>query len=490
MFKLTSDNIDELIVGLPLNQLPPAFRDALEFALFCDVRYVWIDALCIKQDDRQDWSREAPLMGSIYHNSFCNLSAAGWNGPQSGLFLPRTPSQSAPIVVSPRPDLWKNESETAMNPGSLYTCMLQDLFKRIIEVAPVNDRAWVMQERVLSPRKIFFSEHQLFWECRRKKACEMFPDQIPEVPSDIAPRMHGIDHDQHDHILLSVMDAAVRRQRMGLSGSLRNQAHKIRLLRAWRALLRQYVSYGITYTSDRLVAINGITKYFEQALGDECVFGLWRSQLPFQLVFLYQSRTDLVDQNSAEGNEKVPSWSWAHHERKLQLAPEIEDAEGDAYEWSEGWTKEALITVLDITFNEKIPLPTEVDGTWSLKQYPACLHLLCYLFPCVSADSEDDDVLDKPADDNRRFDLTIFMGGMATTAPIVFDSKVPEDVSIMPVFWFKQKMGWALVVSRVGGEDSRIFRRTGFMAATASFWIKLERYLEVCGDEQDAICLV
>lgn len=496
IFKLTCDNMDELTLGVPLSRLPPTFRGALEFALFCDVRYVWIDALCIKQDDRLDWSMEAPSMGLIYHNAFCNLSAAGLGDPANGLFTTRMPSQSAPIWVSPRPELWNGPDWKVVSEGEIYTCMPQDFFERDVELAPVNERAWVMQERLLSPRKIYFTDQQLFWECRKGKACEMFPNGIPEEPDDWTPPMFGLSYGcgRHDVFLRSVIDTAVRLRQMGHSGPLPNQEDRTRLLRAWKELLRQYISCEITYASDRLMAISGVTTYFEQALGDECVFGLWRSQLPFQLAFLYANEPKSTKQDPVEGNQKVPSWTWAYHERKVQAPPDTLDPENDKYMWADMGTSEALVTVMDITFDEKVLLPpTEVDGIWFEKQFPACLHLLCHLLPCMHAVDDDDNTgedTSKNTNSEWGIKVVIFVGGMTTTARIKFDSEVPDNASIMPVYWWKPKMGRALVVSQVGGEGSRMFKRTGFLQVEPPFWSLFHDYWEVCGDEQESICLV
>lgn len=60
----------------------------------------------------------------------------------------------------------------------------------------------------------------------------------------------------------------------------------------------------------------------------------------------------------------------------------------------------------------------------------------------------------------------------------------------MPVFGFKGKFGWALVVSRIGGEESNVFERIGFLAIDAGFWKVFGRYREVCAEEQNIIRLV
>lgn len=54
--------------------LPQTFRDAMRVTRCLGLRYLWIDALCIVQDDKNDWLRQAALMGSIYEN--CSATIA------------------------------------------------------------------------------------------------------------------------------------------------------------------------------------------------------------------------------------------------------------------------------------------------------------------------------------------------------------------------------------------------------------------------------
>lgn len=76
------------------------------------------------------------------------------------------------------------------------------------------------------------------------------------------------------------------------------------------------------------------------------------------------------------------------------------------------------------------------------------------------------------------------MGGVAFTVSIRRDSPTMTigNVSAMPIFWFKDKSGWVLVVSRVGGEDFDVFERVGFLSADAGFWKVFSRYYEVCAE--------
>jgi hypothetical protein len=70
--------------------LPKTFYDAITATREIGERYIWIDSLCIIQDDPNDWQKESALMGLVYSRSYCNLSATASDGSEKGLFFPRT----------------------------------------------------------------------------------------------------------------------------------------------------------------------------------------------------------------------------------------------------------------------------------------------------------------------------------------------------------------------------------------------------------------
>lgn len=153
--------------------------------------------------------------------------------------------------------------------------------------------------------------------------------------------------------------------------------------------------------------------------------------------------------------------------------------------------------VVDTTLNEEVTFSTEPDGDSTTKRYPACLQFLCHLFPCFFASEENGDGETSHTTNaikltNGPHTVSVFMGGATFTVPIEFDSliTVAEDISIMPVFWFKHNFGWALVVSRIGGEGSNVFERVGFLGVDGGFWQVFGRYQEVCAEGQDVIRLV
>ncbi|KAI8649693.1 HET domain-containing protein [Fusarium keratoplasticum] len=134
----TQDNLKaHLERGIELKDLPRTFQDAVEVARGLQVRYLWIDALCIIQneDNHEDWKRECGNMASIYRNSYVTIAAAWANSANGGCFTTPDPGVAiGPIImrkVSHFPYLATLEASTDF---------------------PILTRAWAYQERLLAPR--------------------------------------------------------------------------------------------------------------------------------------------------------------------------------------------------------------------------------------------------------------------------------------------------------------------------------------------------
>lgn len=107
--------------------------------------------------------------------------------------------------------------------------------------APLCQRAWVVQEQVLAPRSLYFGESQLFWECRRRHACEVFPGG--EEAACWEPRQYESPYE------------------------------------VWNDIMESYARCDLTNPDDKLVAISGVVKGFADAIDDEYAAGLWRNNM-------------------------------------------------------------------------------------------------------------------------------------------------------------------------------------------------------------------
>lgn len=147
--------------GIPLNDLPKTFRDAVELTKSIGLRYIWIDSLCIIQDDMQDWKKEAAKMADVYRNAYCTVAATGSKGDQEGIFLQR-----------PRQDVFQLPYNAA-NTYIAATYNEEDVAAMLkLHQSTLSTRAWTMQERLLSRRIIHFTDNRVIWECCTRSETE------------------------------------------------------------------------------------------------------------------------------------------------------------------------------------------------------------------------------------------------------------------------------------------------------------------------------
>jgi hypothetical protein len=153
---------DRMMNAIAIADLPKTFQDAIAITRKLDIRYLWIDSLCIIQDSIEDWAAESSGMGDVYKNTFCNIAATAAPDGRTGCFLKREPllARQCKIRISST-----NDNGPLQN--GIYNIVPNDLWKRGMSGprdAPLNSRAWVVQERVLAPRVPHFGINQLFWE--------------------------------------------------------------------------------------------------------------------------------------------------------------------------------------------------------------------------------------------------------------------------------------------------------------------------------------
>jgi hypothetical protein len=153
-----TENIESFRTAIPEALLPPNFRDAVICTRALGIRYLWVDALCIIQDSKEDWEGEAARMEDVFSGAYCILAAS------------RAPDSEAGFL-RPRPDRRYATFKSGLN-DSYYVCESIDDFQRDIIQGDLNSRAWVLQERALARRTIYFAEKQTYFECGEGIRCE------------------------------------------------------------------------------------------------------------------------------------------------------------------------------------------------------------------------------------------------------------------------------------------------------------------------------
>ena len=74
-YHATTNNLIELRARIRYTDLPKTYCDAISVCRSLKIRYLWIDSLCILQDSKEDWAREAANMAFVYSNSHLTISA-------------------------------------------------------------------------------------------------------------------------------------------------------------------------------------------------------------------------------------------------------------------------------------------------------------------------------------------------------------------------------------------------------------------------------
>ncbi|KAF8862041.1 HET-domain-containing protein, partial [Acephala macrosclerotiorum] len=261
---LTTTNYEAFQHSIPLENIPKTFLDAMFVARELGFRYLWVDSLCIVQDDSDDWTAESSLMSDVYGNSTINIAASSAINGSVGLFFNRDPT-------------WKCYIQTMGSGDPRWDCV-PGTFNTILQDSPLSTRGWALQERVLPRRTLHFTSREVFWECDELVACETFPDGIPSAAPFYELQKRPMDREM------------------------------------WIGLVERYSRCKLTHLSDKLIAISGLARIAQSEINDEYVAGMWKNDLELQLGWYAPTTGTRPSQYVA------PTWSWASIDGAVKLA--------------------------------------------------------------------------------------------------------------------------------------------------------------------------
>lgn len=154
-------NLTKHETGIHLDDLPPTFRDAVLTTRALKVPYLWIDSVCIVQGPDGEFKEEAKRMEQVFSAAHCVIAASSSSNQMEG-FLNKTWGDDRPFVSF----RWDGAAVP-----SIYLCETIDDFNSHVLESPLSRRGWVLQERALARRTIFFTNHQTYWECGKGVCC-------------------------------------------------------------------------------------------------------------------------------------------------------------------------------------------------------------------------------------------------------------------------------------------------------------------------------
>lgn len=323
---ITTDNRRDRLEGIPWTELPQTFKDAIRYCLELEVSYLWIDALCIIQDDPDDWQDQSAKMADIYQNSYINLTATSSDCGSSGCF-PNTPQAYKERYL-----------ETPRAGGKLHQILIR---QRLSHWAvpptvssnrenPLLSRGWVFQERVLSPRNLHFCKDELVWECGQETVCEC--GSMPKTRNlkrkfALAARLPAEEVSTQSRSRVRIIQLSDPESeedeelRTGISPSELLEYGRARAIwrmidnaiRQWHGIVEQYSALELTHDKDRLPALSGLAERMAPFLGNYLA-GLWRRSIVPDLCW----RVDkLVPGHQRPAEYRGPSWSWVSTKAKV-----------------------------------------------------------------------------------------------------------------------------------------------------------------------------
>ncbi|KAJ4327168.1 hypothetical protein N0V84_002430 [Fusarium piperis] len=269
-FALTLTNKSELEQCIPFEQLSETIRDTIIITRRLDVRYVWIDSLCIIQGEEEeavkDWEAQAQQMGTIFRNAFVTIAASSCGDAHQGLLCDRYNLSRSyyefPADKEGREMVYLGRHGNAIEPHSVNESL--------------HKRGWVFQESFLCVRSISYEKRELSWRCRTYQCRE----------------------------------GLVESERLPLEASERDVPSNIRA--NWKSIVAEYSKKSLTYPDDRLPAIAGLAKIAQHGSPADYLYGIWMEQVAESL--LWEHRGHSVDGKrvyTCQTKRRAPSWSWA-----------------------------------------------------------------------------------------------------------------------------------------------------------------------------------
>lgn len=273
MTTTTANKSKHETTGIEICDMPGTFQDAIYVAKMLGIRYLWIDALCIIQDDQDDWETEAVTMCDVFAHSRVTISAA------------RTASSAHHFLQRPVDEILTFIFHSTLKPdvSGQYSVRLEPRHsspaERDVGQSTWRSRAWVWQEEIMSTRQVVFGNKTMQFRCGQGIFLE-------DGRCESDPFM-----ELHPSIFF------------------------------WSNAVNIYSSRTLTYASDRLKAIAGVAKFIESFYHmdgnpTKYLVGLWKNgDFPSQIRWICKepslSRTELMGLLRDSRRYIAPSWSWA-----------------------------------------------------------------------------------------------------------------------------------------------------------------------------------
>jgi hypothetical protein len=263
-----------MVTGISIERLPKTIRDTIYVTQQLELQYLWVDSLCIVQDDLSEKFFQISQMPEIYRGAYVTIAASRARECSAG-FL---------------------NAEEKIHALYKLPCKFSDQVAEItlatrvsIPKDPLDTRAWALQERMLSPRLLDFRSCELYYGCQLHHESFDLSTGRPKVVRDA----------------FSTMDSVQELVRNNFGG----QSANPKSISTWHSAVEDYSSRNLSFPEDKLLAISGIANQFVKDavldVDDRYLGGLWEKALPGALLWV------CLNPRKRSDKYRAPSWSWA-----------------------------------------------------------------------------------------------------------------------------------------------------------------------------------
>ncbi|KAJ4986559.1 heterokaryon incompatibility protein [Stagonosporopsis vannaccii] len=272
-------NVDVRYDDLPSHQLPQTIKDAITISRLMGLHYLWIDSICIIQDDREEWAEQAAEMADIYSGAYIVLAATGVSNATDGFLRQRSrPMKITSLACNPQHPI-------TVNARLLNNHTIRPSNMDVIDNQPLSKRGWALQERALATRTVHFLPDEIMFECRSGLACECgrLQKRTNRGPLVWPPRTRT----DRSRSCLNVAD--------------------------WMWLVETFKSRCLTYSDDALPALSGLAQRTLGLNPGQYLAGIWEKDIADQLSYRGKRAKNVAIRKQAMGHAPRlrPSFTWA-----------------------------------------------------------------------------------------------------------------------------------------------------------------------------------
>ncbi|UZP32332.1 hypothetical protein NXS19_000148 [Fusarium pseudograminearum] len=265
-------NVKDRYREVLLGDLPLTIRDAVHVCRAMDIRYLWVDSICIIQETKSqnnesgesDKDKELRKMAGIFSGAVFTIAASCASSADRGFLQDRQaymPGIALPVCVN-------DTYDTAQLVPFCYDTMDRE------DTEPIDGRAWTLQEHLLSSRMLSFTKFAMEWHCQDKHC--------------------GISLDENHS--LGVPTAYFENYSIG----------------DWISIVMEYTHRDLSNSEDRPIAIAAVAQEFaassrKNLKASDYVAGIWKPNILEELMWFTNTRYSERDNMP---RLQGPSWSW------------------------------------------------------------------------------------------------------------------------------------------------------------------------------------